>query len=213
MPSAEAIARKARMLMKKAKRESREQEFAAKIRALPQKQYGVILADAGWRFEPYSRETGMDRAADNHYVTSTTEIIKAIDVASIAAPDCVLYLWATRPEGRRRPCSDERHGASSTKRSMHGQMVLRHRYCHRSARAVAGRCYFRRIRQPTDRHTRQGAVPGDGHAMAQYCPRTQARAFGEAGVGLSDDRHAFSECTKDRTVRTARAPRMGLLGF
>ena len=39
----------------------------------------------------------MDRAADNHYATSTLEQIKAIDVASIAAPDCALFLWATSP--------------------------------------------------------------------------------------------------------------------
>ena len=39
----------------------------------------------------------MDRAADNHYATSLTKTIMAIDVASIAAKDCVLYLWATRP--------------------------------------------------------------------------------------------------------------------
>jgi MT-A70 len=35
--------------------------------ALPQKRYGVILSVPEWRFEPWSRETGMERAADNHY--------------------------------------------------------------------------------------------------------------------------------------------------
>ena len=35
--------------------------------------YGVIFADPPWRFEPYSRITGMDRAADNHYPTMTTD--------------------------------------------------------------------------------------------------------------------------------------------
>jgi N6-adenosine-specific RNA methylase IME4 len=55
----------------------------------------VGLADPGWRFEPYSRITGMDRAADNHYATSPLETIKAIDVSSIAAADAVLFLWAT----------------------------------------------------------------------------------------------------------------------
>lgn len=84
-------------LLKQARRAQRERDLAARILALPEKRYGVILADAGWRFEPWSRETGMDRAADNHYATSTLEQIKAIDVASIAAPHCVLYLWTTRP--------------------------------------------------------------------------------------------------------------------
>lgn len=61
------------------------------------KRYGVILADPEWRFEPYSRETGMDRAADNHYPTSPTAAIAARPVAEIAARDCVLFLWATAP--------------------------------------------------------------------------------------------------------------------
>lgn len=82
---------------KKAKRVEREQTTAAKILAMPTKRYGVIVADPEWRFEPYSRETGMDRAADNHYSTTTTDVIAERDVASIAAPDCVLFLWATAP--------------------------------------------------------------------------------------------------------------------
>jgi N6-adenosine-specific RNA methylase IME4 len=39
----------------------------------------------------------LDRAADNHYPTSCTEVIAARDVQSIAARDCVLFLWATGP--------------------------------------------------------------------------------------------------------------------
>lgn len=79
------------------RRAERESELAEKIRALPDKKYGVIYADPEWRFEPRSRETGMDRAADNHYPTSTTEEIASRDVASIAAKDCVLFLWGTVP--------------------------------------------------------------------------------------------------------------------
>lgn len=79
------------------KRAAREVELAAKQQALPQKRYGVILADPEWRFEPYSRESGMDRAADNHYPTSATDEICQRDVPSISAEDCVLFLWATSP--------------------------------------------------------------------------------------------------------------------
>ena len=57
----------------------------------------MIVADPEWRFEPWSRETGMDRAADNHYPTSVLDVIKARDVVSIAADDCVLFIWATVP--------------------------------------------------------------------------------------------------------------------
>jgi N6-adenosine-specific RNA methylase IME4 len=64
---------------------------------LPNRRYGVIVADPPWRFEPWSRTTGMDRAADNHYVTQPLAAIKALDVPSIAADDAVLALWATVP--------------------------------------------------------------------------------------------------------------------
>ncbi len=64
---------------------------------LPSKRYGVILADPPWRFEPYSRETGMDRAADNHYPTSSIKEICDLNIRDIAARDCVLLLWATAP--------------------------------------------------------------------------------------------------------------------
>lgn len=87
----------ARSVIKQAMRGVRETELAAKQTALPDKRYGVIVADPEWRFEPYSRGTGMDRAADNHYPTSDLEAIKQRDVASIAADDCVLFLWATAP--------------------------------------------------------------------------------------------------------------------
>jgi N6-adenosine-specific RNA methylase IME4 len=86
-----------RQILKATDRAARESELGAKQYALPDKRYGVILADPEWRFEPWSRETGMDRAADNHYPTSCTEVIAARDVPSIAADDCVLFLWATQP--------------------------------------------------------------------------------------------------------------------
>jgi len=79
------------------RRAQREAELADKQTALPSQRYGVIVADPEWRFEPYSRETGMDRAADNHYPTNATDLIAQRDVPSIAADDCVLFLWATVP--------------------------------------------------------------------------------------------------------------------
>lgn len=82
---------------KKAKRAERETTLAASQRALPDKKYGVIYADPEWRFEVYSRDTGMDRAADNHYPTSGTDAICARPVQDIAADDCALFLWATVP--------------------------------------------------------------------------------------------------------------------
>lgn len=84
---------------KRMSRDEKEAALAEKIRAgidaLGQGQFGVILADPPWRFEPYSRDTGMDRAADNHYPTMEVEDIAALQVP--AADDCVLFLWATAP--------------------------------------------------------------------------------------------------------------------
>jgi N6-adenosine-specific RNA methylase IME4 len=80
---------------KKAAREAREAELGALQVALPARRYGVIYADPEWRFEVWSRETGLDRSADNHYPTSDLAEIMTRDVQSIAAEDCVLFLWAT----------------------------------------------------------------------------------------------------------------------
>lgn len=80
------------------RRADREQTLAGRILALPEKRYGVIYADPPWRFEPYSRETGMDRAADNHYPTMTREALFDLEVMRISpADDCVLFCWATAP--------------------------------------------------------------------------------------------------------------------
>jgi N6-adenosine-specific RNA methylase IME4 len=81
-------------------REAKEVELTEKIEAASAalgsgQLFGVIYADPPWRFEPYSRETGMDRAADNHYPTMDLADILAMQVP--AADDCVLFLWATAP--------------------------------------------------------------------------------------------------------------------
>jgi N6-adenosine-specific RNA methylase IME4 len=79
------------------RRETRERELGARQAALPAQRFGIIVADPEWEFEPWSRETGMDRAAGNHYPTSCTKVIADRDVPSIAAADCILWLWATVP--------------------------------------------------------------------------------------------------------------------
>jgi N6-adenosine-specific RNA methylase IME4 len=82
---------------KRARREARERELGKRILALPDKRYGVTLIDPPWRFKTYSRDTGMDRAADNHYPTMTVEEIMALDVPSLMAPDAAMFLWTTVP--------------------------------------------------------------------------------------------------------------------
>ena len=83
--------------VKQGRRIQRERELGGMQCALPAQKFGVILADPEWRFEPWSRTTGMDRAADNHYPTSALNVITSRNVGSIAADDCVLLLWATAP--------------------------------------------------------------------------------------------------------------------
>src|SRR5262245_65865770 len=59
--------------------ERRRAERIAKIAAIStansplphDRKYPVILADPPYRFEPFSRETGLDRSADAHYPTMT----------------------------------------------------------------------------------------------------------------------------------------------
>jgi N6-adenosine-specific RNA methylase IME4 len=80
---------------KKERRGQRERELAAKITALPDKKFGVIVTDPEWKDTVWSEETGMDRHAGNHYPTSDAAVIASRPVASIAARDCVLFMWTT----------------------------------------------------------------------------------------------------------------------
>jgi len=78
-------------------RQKREAEWAGRVLALPDRRYGILFADPGWRYEPWSRQTGMDRAADNHYFCPPLDEIMRLDVQSISAKDAVLFLCATAP--------------------------------------------------------------------------------------------------------------------
>jgi N6-adenosine-specific RNA methylase IME4 len=89
----------AKPIVKQLRRDERERDLAAATesasRILGTKLYGVLYADPPCQFEPYSRETGMDRAADNHYPTMPTTDIAAMKIPAAAA--CVLFLWSTVP--------------------------------------------------------------------------------------------------------------------
>jgi N6-adenosine-specific RNA methylase IME4 len=84
---------------KKERRDNREAELGAKIRALPDVRAGLILSDFEWHFKVYSETTGMDRHAANHYITAK-ETSTPLDIVarqhkrmSIAADDCVHLMW------------------------------------------------------------------------------------------------------------------------
>ena len=93
----------ATLAVKQESRAAREREMGQKQIAAPQGQFGVILEDFEWDYEPRSRETGMDRHAANHYETAEDahtpeEIVERTRERFVcAAPDCVLFMCATNP--------------------------------------------------------------------------------------------------------------------
>ena len=78
-------------------RNARERATALKTEALPQRLFGLIYADPDWQFRAYNDATGSSRAAGRHYSVSPLTEIQSLPVADIAAPDCVLFMWATVP--------------------------------------------------------------------------------------------------------------------
>lgn len=90
-------ARAERHALKKASRASRMSKLAKKLMKWPTKKYAVIYADPEWKWEAWS-EKGLDAtSADNHYPTRVVDEIKKRPVETIAADDCVLFLWSTVP--------------------------------------------------------------------------------------------------------------------
>lgn len=89
--------RAAQQSTKATARAVREEVLGRRQRALPAARFGVIYADPEWRFEPRSRDTGMDRAPENHYPTSDLVELQRRRVIDIAADDCTLLMWATVP--------------------------------------------------------------------------------------------------------------------
>lgn len=82
---------------KRARRAVREEILAGNIKALPDERFGVIYADPEWDYQSYSEETGTDRSAVNHYPVSDLTDLQRRRVADIAAPDCILFMWAIVP--------------------------------------------------------------------------------------------------------------------
>lgn len=63
---------------------------------MPEK-YSIILADPPWRFETWSRATGLGRSPEQHYPTMTIDKLCALPIRQIAADNCALFLWCTWP--------------------------------------------------------------------------------------------------------------------
>lgn len=91
----------AKLAVKQARRDDRERERATKLKSLPEKAFGVVVEDFEWDDEVWSRDTGMDRHAANHYETAADahtpeEIVERTrERWSSAADDCVALMWTT----------------------------------------------------------------------------------------------------------------------
>jgi N6-adenosine-specific RNA methylase IME4 len=60
--------------------------------------YQVIYADPPWKYNNRANhKTRFRGGASGHYALMTMDAIKALPVASIAAPDAVLFMWVTFP--------------------------------------------------------------------------------------------------------------------
>jgi len=60
-----------------------------------QSRFTVIYADPPWEYEHTKTD---NRRIENHYPTMPLDAICALPVDSVAAADCVLFVWATSPK-------------------------------------------------------------------------------------------------------------------
>lgn len=60
---------------------------------LPSGPFGAILADPPWAFRTYSKTDVAPARGQQPYAVMSLEDIKALPVAEVAAPDCLLFMW------------------------------------------------------------------------------------------------------------------------
>lgn len=63
----------------------------------PEGPFDLIMADPPWRFATRSDKGVTRKGAGGQYDTMTLDEIAALPVATIAARDCLLWMWATNP--------------------------------------------------------------------------------------------------------------------
>ena len=64
-----------------------------KFALLPNKKYNIIYADPPWQYQ----DKGCNGNCEAHYPTLSIQDLCSLDVHSICADDCVLFLWTTYP--------------------------------------------------------------------------------------------------------------------
>jgi len=95
-------AQRERLETKKDARAVREEILGKRIRKMPYDAVGIVLEDFEWDFEVWSRETGTDRHASNHYTTAedahtAEEIVARRPLPPGAAKDLIVFSWTTAP--------------------------------------------------------------------------------------------------------------------
>jgi N6-adenosine-specific RNA methylase IME4 len=63
---------------------------------LPRGHFKAILADPPWHFETWGE--GGNRNVTSKYQTMQLEEMAALPVGELAAPDCILFMWAVWPK-------------------------------------------------------------------------------------------------------------------
>lgn len=60
---------------------------------LPTGPFGAILCDPPWSFRTFAGKSAVPTLASDPYATMSIASLKALPVASVAAPDCALFMW------------------------------------------------------------------------------------------------------------------------
>lgn len=85
------------------------------------KQYSVIYADPPWSYSNKKTRS----AAAKEYPCMTSDELKELPVASLAADDCTLFLWATSPGSNSSPGTRYRDGPGAGTNSCHEHPRIR----------------------------------------------------------------------------------------
>jgi N6-adenosine-specific RNA methylase IME4 len=72
----------------------RQRELRTDTPPFPNNKFGVIYADPPYRFQFVESQA---RAVENNYPTMIFDDLAALPISSLAADDCVLFLWAPAP--------------------------------------------------------------------------------------------------------------------
>lgn len=73
------------------------EEVQSVVQPLPAGPFDLLMIDPPWTFVTRSEKGVTVKGAGGQYDLMTLKDIKALPVAAMAAPDCMLILWATNP--------------------------------------------------------------------------------------------------------------------